>query len=90
MNESINIIIFIVVQARAEVAVAAPIKLPRQEGFMVDRDKDCGIDESRMAATRLTGARARAHAHTHAHMHTHTHTHTHTLPHARTHTNSQR
>ena len=44
-------------QARAEVAVAAPMKLPRQEGFMVDRDKDGGIDEQRMAAHRLTAAR---------------------------------
>ena len=44
-------------QARAEVAVAAPIKLPRQEGFMVDRDKDGGIDEKRMAAERNTAGR---------------------------------
>ena len=37
--------------------MAAPIKLPRQEGFMVDRDKDGGIDEKRMAAERNTAAR---------------------------------
>jgi len=47
-------------QARAEVAVAAPIKLPRQEGFMVDRDKDEGIDEERIAAIRITAPREQA------------------------------
>ncbi len=44
-------------QARAEVAVAAPIKLPRQEGYMVDRDKDAGIDEARKGALRVTATR---------------------------------
>ncbi|EKX43687.1 hypothetical protein GUITHDRAFT_110487 [Guillardia theta CCMP2712] len=44
-------------QARAEVAVAAPIKLPRQEGFMVDRNKDPGIGEGRAAAHRTTAER---------------------------------
>jgi len=47
-------------QARAEVAVAAPIKLPRQEGFMVDRNKDSGIEESRVAAVRVTATREQA------------------------------
>lgn len=47
-------------EARAEVAVAAPIKLPRQEGFMVDRDKDAGIDKDRVAAVRETADRDQA------------------------------
>ena len=39
--------------------MAAPIKLPRQEGFMVDRDKDAGVDDARLSALRETVPRDR-------------------------------